>query len=329
MTARRVDDKMITCDCTEWKVYYSGGYWRHDRREKAGQEILLEVTFPWGNEKWHIPAVYVCGKGLVVEYCVEIPLGKVQKFIDSEWSEEDSPFNVDFHSKIIWNGTEISQKQGYGLSWIPESCLPDEMENEPEAKALLAHYNLDASCAWVFQRFSYPWKSRRKPKMQSLELKLERERTAIQGIHFREPKVGDSIAFAHPITGEEHCLFVMEYEKTRLDFDDSLSEEYEFPKEHTAMTYMLTPDLSEREFQVRDVLENDEPRRKVKEENGGTSSVAIIGGADGPTAFFVSAGSPRKPHMALSALHFEPVDEVEWKAVFYEKLLEDKVLTLI
>ena len=74
----------------------------------------------------------------------------------------------------------------------------------------------------------------------------------------------------------------------------------------------------------------------MKEMSSGT--IGIIGGADGPTAIFVT-GISRKSgdkekvseslHMACSALRFEPVDDVEWRIEFREKLREDIKLTLL
>lgn len=58
------------------------------------------------------------------------------------------------------------------------------------------------------------------------------------------------------------------------------------------------------------------------------AAIGVIGGADGPTAVFVGAHTP-KLHAACSSLHFEPVEDVEWRAVFSEKLMEDKEVCLI
>ena len=57
-------------------------------------------------------------------------------------------------------------------------------------------------------------------------------------------------------------------------------------------------------------------------------NVGIVGGADGPTAIFVGAPTP-KLHAVCSSLHFEPVGEVEWRAVFSEKLMDDLDVCLI
>ena len=41
------------------------------------------------------------------------------------------------------------------------------------------------------------------------------------------------------------------------------------------------------------------------------------------------SGTKTVPHAALSALHFEPVDEIEWKIIFREKLMEDIEVDII
>ena len=58
------------------------------------------------------------------------------------------------------------------------------------------------------------------------------------------------------------------------------------------------------------------------------AAIGVIGGADGPTAVFVGAQTP-KLHAVCSSLHFEPVGEVEWRAVFSEKLMEDLDICLM
>lgn len=54
-----------------WKVFYDGGYWDSCREDQPGEEISLNRSFPWGEEMWHIPAIYSCKEGLVVEFCAD------------------------------------------------------------------------------------------------------------------------------------------------------------------------------------------------------------------------------------------------------------------
>ena len=49
---------------------------------KADDEITVNKSFIWGDMQWHVPAVYACEKGLVVDYCVEIDPEKIKSFFE-------------------------------------------------------------------------------------------------------------------------------------------------------------------------------------------------------------------------------------------------------
>ncbi len=94
------------------------------------------------------------------------------------------------------------------------------------------------------------------------------------------------------------------------------------------MTYIVEPELAGINFQVRDCLDNEQPKRKPHNQfepqtSYDACSIAIIGGADGPTAFFTAPLQNSEQHTALSALRFEHTGNIEWKMVFREKLMED------
>ena len=329
---------------TEWAVYFEHGFWNRNAKGKPGEEIAINKTFSWGNEIWHIPAVYSCSKGIVVDFCIEIQPEKEKAFIDKwypvlskdenisnelrEQIEQENPIDVNFRTHLKVNGKPVIAKHGNSVQWLPESCLPDGVKNESESKEIIRHYGLDETKVWSFHRWSFPWSSKRKPEIKYISLKLERDPVTIQGVHFKNPSVGDVISFVHPISDAEHKLTVLAYEKQEFPRQGFQHEEYEFPTLHTAMTYILEPELPGRNFQVRDCLQNEQPKRKPRnqfepEANYDACAIAIIGGADGPTAFFVSGGQNLEQHRALSALRFEHADDIEWKIVFREKLMED------
>lgn len=337
---------------TEWQVFYDGGYRTKDRKGRAGEEITLNSRFSWGDEIWHIPAVYSCSKGLVVEFCVEIDPIKLRAFLDKwvpmlkenerpsrdvqEQIDCENPLVINARPLFLLNGKEMHAKSGTSFSWFPESCKVEGTENPRETKGLIEHYGLDETRAWSFHRWSCPWPTKRKSSVKSLKLKLERRSVNIEGVHFANPSVGDVVSFVHPITGTEHKLTVLEYEQQELATKAFANEEYEYPMHHTAMTYTLEPDLPNRKLQVRDCLDNDEPKRRSRnphepQASYDACSIGIIGGADGPTAIIFSQGAKTKveQHAALSALHFEPVSDVEWKIVFREKPMEDIEIEII
>ena len=335
---------------TEWAVYYEHGFLNRNAKGKPGEEIAINKNFSWGDEIWHIPAVYSCTKGLVVDFCIEIQSEKEKAFIDKwypvlskdenisnelrEQIEQENPIDINFRTHLKVNGKPVIVKHGNSVQWLPESCLPDGVKNESESKEIIRHYGLDETKVWSFHRWSFPWSSKRKLEIKSISLKLERDPVTIQGVHFKNPSVGDVISFVHPISDAEHKLTVLAYEKQEFPRQGFQHEEYEFPTLHTAMTYTLEPELPGRNFQVRDCLQNEQPKRKPRNQfepqaNYDACSIAIIGGADGQTAVFVSGGQNSEQHRALSALRFEHANDIEWKIVFREKLMEDIEVELL
>lgn len=146
----------------EWKVTYDGGFWRNEGN--AGIEIPIQKSFCWGEEKWYIPAVYICDKGLVIDYCKQADPVQVKAFIDKwdllnegnnhytkeqqEQIEREHPLHTSFKGRVTLNGYKLQSDHSCGLPWIPESCLADGLRRETEAIQIMEHYGLDVSLAW-------------------------------------------------------------------------------------------------------------------------------------------------------------------------------------
>ena len=64
----------------EWIVTFDGGFWSNEGN--PGKEIRVEKRFTWGEEKWYIPAVYLCDEGIVVDYCKEAECAAIKAFIE-------------------------------------------------------------------------------------------------------------------------------------------------------------------------------------------------------------------------------------------------------
>lgn len=337
----------------EWKVYFDEDFWKHRSRSRAGQEYPLNVKFDWNGNKWLIPAVYICSKGLVLDICTEIDPEKVGEFLD-KWLfvlqyddnvdsatrrqiENENPLDIDYISKLTLNGREMRNFNGCSINWMPDSVRPDGTENTKEAQRVIDHYGLDASRAWVFRRASFPYTTSKKPKLESLSVCFEQHPVELFCPCFSDPSVGDKIEITHPLNGEKYTLTVLETEQKILD--GVRLEGYDFPKHYTSMKYTLCPDISGRFFSVRDCCEGDQPRQ-IKETREKTlfeptatnaASIGIIGGADGPTAVMFSHGvdGSAEIHIACSSCHFEPAKTVEWQPVFREKTCEDIDIKLI
>jgi len=334
----------------EWKVTYDGGFWSN--KGNAGIEILIGKTFYWGKEKWYIPAIYICDKGLVIDYCKQADPVEVKAFIDKwdllneannhytreqqEQIEREHPLHTSFNGHVTLNGHKLQSDHGCGLPWIPESCLADGLRRETEAIHIIEHYGLDDRLAWSIQRSSYLWGETNGSDIQSLVVRMERERENIAGQHFTTPAVGESISLVHPLTGQTYVLTVHEVEAQELPEQAFRDPNMEYPSHYLTMSYSLAPDICGRSFMIQDCADGDRPRQKKRNPNelgpaalNDAAVIGIIGGADGPTAIIMGQSAP-KLHAACSSLHFEPVvDETEWRVVFSEKLLEDVDVILI
>lgn len=330
-------------EAIEWKVTYEGGF--HGNKGRGGKEIAVKKAFEWNGEKWYVPAVYACGKGLVVDICMQAEPEDIKAFIE-KWDlynesekeftreeqrqiEKEHPLSVDFRFEVLLNGKPLKRYRGQGISRIPESCLQDGMYVESEAKQVLEHYGLDLSRGWMIHRCSFPWATKRKPNIKSLELILKRGMADINGMRFHTPEVGESISFVHPVTGIQHILTVHEYESQEIEQRHFHGDNMDFPTHYKVMTYTLSPDISGMNFMLKDCAEGDSPRLKKRNPNEFapvavcSAAIGIIGGADGPTAVIVSGGTDAKLHTACSSLHFEPADDIEWEITFREKFVDD------
>ena len=100
----------------------------------------------------------------------------------------------------------------------------------------------------------------------------------------------------------------------------------QLPNRFTAMTYTVSPAPPKNLISVEDCTQNDPPveREASKDypfmpEAQNAAVIGIIGGADGPTALFVTAKSEDKAVLTTcSALHFAPPKKITWRIVFHE-----------
>ena len=117
---------------SEWKVYFDGNFWGHHGRERAGKEIFIRKQFTWGETMWYIPTIYACSKGLVIDFCVQIPVECIRAFME-KWSlaiesdvsdftnekvmkiEAENPMSIRMNPEIVLNDKIISASHGSKL----------------------------------------------------------------------------------------------------------------------------------------------------------------------------------------------------------------------
>ena len=334
-----------TPERSEGNVYFDSGFGGYHRgHDKPGKKIPVNKTFPWGGKSWRVPAVYVCGKGIVVDLCMEIAPEEIRAYAETwrpwiegekeftpeeeERREAENPMAVDCSPRLTVNGRELRQRSGYGLVWVPASGCPEGMEadlRDPESLRLVERYGLDPERGWSFWRDSFPWTTKTKPEVKTLSLFLEAGLVSVPGPRFTVSGPGDRVPFTHPVTGESHTLLVTEYEAQEIDtsrFPDS--GQWEYPARCTAMFYVAEPELPRESLTVRDCGQGDRPRRRSDQAGAAsTRGVSVTGGADGPVAVMLTGRKRGQPRTSCSSLYFEPPEQIEWRMVFHQKLVED------
>ncbi len=334
----------------EWKVYFDGSFWGHRGHDRAGDEVALGRQFEWAGRQWLIPAMYLCGKGLVLDICMRVDPASIQSFMD-KWDltvenegsrqftkeqrmelEMENPLDFDLTPQLELNGKELTRS--HGCSVVYNSCVPKGHVYELEGKWALEHYGLDPAYSWMICRSAFPWGTRRRPAVKTLSIAMRQDLVREPGPHLRVSAPGDRFEFCDPVSGTSHTLTVWEYRRETLPENSfGRSSEWEWPTHYLAMRYTIDPDLPEGvQMTVADCAEGDQPIKKKQGKNlsGFTdAAIAIIGGADGPTALIVGGASQGSLQTACSSPHFAPVDQVEWHIVFHRRHFQDMTVALL
>lgn len=337
-----------TKERTFMDVYFGENYWgcQRDRHTGTlGEAVYLEERFMWEGREVRIPAVYVCEEGLVADLCVRIPAEEMESFY-KKWkprtehlTEEEemqlsreNPFSWNASISLQINGENAEQESGCGTSWVPPYLKGDEASAREDADELLMEaYGCDCTAGWSFRRCSYRWPEGKQVPLRTLQFHFEKEPVSYAGIHFttRLSEEKKQVEFWHPVSQKKHVLTVQSQFREEVPAKD-LSEmngrgfEFKkFPTHFLVMEYTVEPELPMDEFCICDCAESDPPVMVRKR----AASVSIIGGADGPTSVFFAGkcGDRQEGWKSVSSsVHYEPVEEVEWRIWFQVKSEERK-----
>lgn len=324
----------------EWKVTFGGGFWHHIKGERAGQEVAIRREFDWAGHHWVIPSLYLCGKGVVLDLCMQVDPSHIQAFLD-KWDlhpdrgpqrsftqqermqlEAENPLCLYLSSTLYINGHPLSDTRTCGTSYNP--CLgPAYATRWREATQAMEHYGLDPHFGWAILRAAYPWSTQRKPKLRTLSLTMSLDPVPIPGPKLGIQSPGDTAVFSH--RGREHRLTVVDCQAQTVGWSHTDQPGMEFPRHYVALRYTLTPPLPDGSWSVVDCHNGDEPRR-VSSAPGQPATTDCAMGMDKPILF---EDHPSEfLHCACSSLYFHPVDRVEWRMVFRDKAFDDVTVEL-
>lgn len=261
-----------------------------------------------------------------------------------EIMEQESPFLLNFHLHGELDGCELGSNMSCSAGWHPFSFQGEEaISADSVEEEMMEEYGCDRDCGWNFIRTSLEFPEHFSGAPSRLTLTWKQWPRMYQGPHFTVGlgDQGKQVEFVHPSTGRRHVLTVRELEQDILPGEmlprtERLRMQVErFPDHYLAMGYTVEPELPAEAFFLRDCAKPDEPVRKRGkaaavsviagvagdglENEASDGSSFVIGGADGPTAIFLAGKKePKHPRTlgVCSSLHYEPVNEVEWRMVF-------------
>ena len=327
------------------KVYYSGNFWGSHKFEHAGKEISINKEFWWGGLKWRIPAAYSCSKGLVMDFCVEIPRERCENFYEHwnhdkkisginaeelEQREKKNPFSFDIEVEAKIDGKKLEYSGMCAVCWYP--CEGEREQIEDVQEELMEYYVCDRRHGWRFIRVCFPWRTTRKPEVMKVSLTLKERPVGYSGEHFitEDSCYGQEITCIHPLSKKKYKITLYGCKTNTLPEDSfRFNKDILFPNNYRMLTFSISPELPQEEFGIHDCARGDKPRSIITNTFASNEisscGVAIIGGACGPSAIFIADKSSEKHNrrLACSSLNFSPVSLIEWRTIFYVKQNED------
>ena len=319
--------------------------------ELAGQEIPVKKELDWGGEHLVIPSVYLCEEGIQVVLCTQVEAGRLWDFLGKheDWKNrgmpeeevdellESSPLALSWTASLEANGTKLECSSISGGGWAPD---PEDEKGEKgkfreeinaASDPFVEYFGLDQETGWSIQRVLFPWQEgiSRETRIHKMSLHLAPYPVTRTAGVFRTPCQETEIRIQHPVTGRESILNLLQWTKEQLSEDafkdpedpESREREIEFPRYYTQLEYTVTPKIPGEEIQIRDRGSSDHPRGK--NEKGASKYAAVAMG------YFFAVKSKSGARTAVSSLHFEPVDSVEWNVQFQVRDREETEISLI
>lgn len=331
-----------------WQVYFNEDFHRYRGKAHPGSELALNHSFSLDDSVFVIPSIYLCAKGIVIDLCKRIlPQeescfnemqeklfllgGKTPAYLCEALSAQN-PYLLSYQPSVTVNGKYLSCSSEYDCEWHPDSdaYLPEFM----------SHYKLDKKFGWAVFRLSFPWATVQKPqKIRAMTMKLAHRPEPLLGDFFSAHSKGERFSFTDPDTGVSHTLTVEDITQDTLASKSHAAHGFVSPSHFATLSYTLSPEPARAGLSVYDAHTGDTPylrddsQQSLPESSPDVmvSALALIGGAEGPSAAFSAPDafdSRKNLHVACSALRFKETP-VTWRIVFNRKRGEDPIVPLI
>ena len=300
----------------DWRVGLETDFSQSCAKGQSGKELLLNRSVSHPQGMWHVPSVYLCEDGIVVDTFLEVPQSRLEVFSNSQnrhsgeilsladkyQQQLDNPLNAAVTGILSVNDKRIVCKSSFSAIWNPLT------DNPAENRRILSHYRLNPNQGYLFRRYCFLRKGKQ-PQIRTMELTLEATQVMVPEEIFTVQKSGIQFRFIHPGTGLEHNFTVMDLSREALNPNFLTNH----PCFYTKLTYSLEPSISPGNFRIVDRDPGD----------------PWEGYQDEPAAVIFKDRKPDPGRYALSSLHYEPKEQVRWQMIFRRKLHKDVQLKLL
>lgn len=313
-----------------WKVYYDGSFTETYSNKKSGKEIKLDKTFRYKNLSWFIPAIYSCSDGIVMDIIIKIPKTKIKNFI-KKWKidensqyedfdritsmriEAENPLNIDFDIDLKINNKTTNFERGTSATYSP---LKKHQDNT--SKWIINHYSLDENSNYIIERRSFPWATKKKPKIKNISLSLSYRKKPQPGNIIEINKPNEEFILQDPITKINHKIKIISYENHTVDEKIFNMPDYYVPTNCKIMSYCIEPHA---DIQIADLNHGDNPKPKEIDHN---SFYAVSTPGIG-----LMVRSDKESRASCSSLYFDLPEKINWYSIFHYKNNEKIEIKLI
>ena len=332
-------------------VYYDKNFWYRKNEGQEGvsplKKISVDAPFCWKDIEGFLPALYVGSEGAVLDVCIRVPFPEIERYF-GRWTEEkrlsgltdeefeemqsDSPFPSDFRIEMGLDGEELTS--GSMCSTVWHTYKAEEQYADEEAEALMEEYGCDRGAGWMFTRWNYGWSGQPVLTPERMTLSFRADRQPVTAGYFitAEGAEGETHEITDPDSGETYVLTVRTCSNEMMDEEmkRTLDQEMEYPSFYQVIAWDAEPEILKDELQIQDCSRGDAPRWKDSGKRNGAVSVAVMCSEKLPGDMTADPSGEQQKILrtACSSLHFEPVEEVRWRAVFLRRRRGDMTMEI-
>ncbi len=318
------------------KVYYKSSLWyTGENRGKKEAECRCKQKINWAFEhlgqKCYVPYIYRFKKGIVFDIITPVADEVFQAYIEKynaidlqdkhqrRQLEEERPYQTVDIAEIWINGESGDRYSSSAKFYSPLENIDENYKKLKKAyREILKdeiHFFIERVCV-PYPNIATGFQKLKRPKRGDVIYSLKIESHEVDRDYPLEKKF--KLSATQP-TYEMEIIHPVSKEKYRLSFE--IGEQQCFKVEEnqlhtTVASYEINPPIKNGDRLYFDNSLDYRSKSQCKYEPEGARSIGIIGGADGPTAFFMTSKVKKRSCFSKITFEFQEEAEFELKSMY-------------